>query len=98
MKQQKQTFLTEDTISLILDNDLEIECDILAIFPVQERFYAALIPQVPIDGYEDSDYFLYRYESDGDHVAISDITSEEEWEQAEEKLEELLDEETFHEN
>lgn len=98
MKQQEQTILTEDTITLFLDGGLEVECDILAIFPAQNRFYAALMPQIPIEGYEDSDYFLYRYESDGEHVSISDITSEEEWEQVEEKLEELLDEETFHDH
>lgn len=98
MRQHEQTILTEDTISLILDGGLEVECDILAIFPVKNRFYAALIPQVPIEGYEDTDYLLYRYESDGEQVTISDIDSEDEWEAVEDRLEELFDEETFHKN
>ena len=32
-----QTTVTEDTISLFLDDGVEIECDILAIFPVKEH-------------------------------------------------------------
>ncbi len=96
MKNESQTILTEDTISLILDNEIEVECDILAIFPVKEQFYVALMPQTPIEGYEDGEYFLYRYSSDGKNVTITDIESEEEWEIAEDKFEELLDEEQFN--
>lgn len=96
MNNQKNTEFTEDTISLILENHAEIECDILAIFPIREQFYIALMPQIPVEGYEDGDYFLYRYESDGDNVILTDIESEAEWEAAEDKFEELLDEEEFH--
>lgn len=96
MSSKQQTIITEDTISLYLDNDHEVECDILAIFPIKEQFYVALMPQTPVEGYEDGEYFLYRYESDGEHVEISDITSDDEWEAAEDKFEELLDEEEFN--
>lgn len=96
MKEPKETILTEDTISLLLDNNIEVECDILAIFPVKEQFYAALMPQTPIEGYEDGEYFLYRYQSDGQNVELSDIESDAEWEAAEDKFEELLDEEEFN--
>ncbi|MBR1865867.1 MAG: DUF1292 domain-containing protein [Lachnospiraceae bacterium] len=96
MNQRENANITEDTISLILDGDVEIECDILAIFPIREQFYVALMPQIPLDGYEDSDYFLYRYASDGNDVTLTDIESDEEWEAVEDKFEELLDEEEFH--
>lgn len=92
-----QTSITEDTISLLLDDGVEIECDILAIFPVKEQFYVALMPQTAIDGYEEGEYFLYRYWSDGENTTLSDIESEEELEAAEDKFEELLDEEEFNE-
>lgn len=92
-----QTTITEDTISLFLEDDTEIECDILAIFPVKEQFYVALMPQTIIDGYEEGEYFLYRYWSDGKNTTLSDIESEEELEAAEDRFEELLDEEEFNE-
>ncbi len=90
------TAFTEDTISLILEDNSELECDILAIFPVKEQFYIALMPQKPLEGYEPGEYFLYRYQSDGQQVEISEIESDEEWEIAEDKFEELLDEDAFH--
>lgn len=96
MQQKPQTAITEDTISLYLDNEQEVECDILAIFPLKEQFYIALMPQKPLDGYEEGEYFLYRYKSDGENVELSDIESEAEWEAAEDKFEELLDEEEFN--
>lgn len=96
MEIQKETVFTEDTISLLLDNNTEVECDILAIFPVNGQFYAALMPQTAIDGYEPGEYFLYRYQSDGENAELSNIESEAEWEAAEDKFEELLDEEEFN--
>lgn len=93
---QQKTIITEDTISLYLDNNQEVECDILAIFPLKEQFYIALMPQKPLEGYEEGEYFLYRYQSDGENVELSDIESEAEWEAAEDKFEELLDEEEFN--
>ena len=96
MNNEKDTIITEDTISLMLDGGKEVECDILAIFPVKEQFYIALIPQTPLEGYEEGEYFLYRYSSDGENVELSDIESEEELEAAEDKFEELLDEEEFN--
>lgn len=95
-KENDNTILTEDTISLILEDNSELECDILAIFPVKDQFYVALMPQEPVEGYESGEYFLYRYESDGEHVEISEIESDEEWEIAEDKFEELLDEDEFN--
>lgn len=96
MNNKKETILTEDTISLLLDNNKEVECDILAIFPIEDQFYIALMPQTPIEGYEEGEYFLYRYQSDGENVELTDIESDVEWEAVEDKFEELLDEEEFN--
>jgi uncharacterized protein YrzB (UPF0473 family) len=96
MKQNDDTLITEDTISLVLEDNSELECDILAIFPVKEQFYVALMPQEPLEGYEEGEYFLYRYQSDGENVELSEIESDEEWEMVEDKFEELLDEDEFN--
>ena len=95
-KQNNNIEYTEDTITLMLDGGKEVECDILAIFEVNEQFYVALLPQTPIEGYEEEEYFLYRYASDGENVELSDIETDEEWEAVEDKFEELLDEEEFN--
>ena len=96
MNNKHETILTEDTITLILDNNMEVECDILAIFPINKQFYVALMPQNPIEGYDEGEYFLYRYQSDGKTIELSDIESDEEWEAVEDKFEELLDEDEFN--
>lgn len=96
MKEKNNTIYTEDTITLYLDNHVEVDCDILAIFSIKEQFYIALMPQKTIEGYESFEYFLYRYQSDGKNVELSDIESETEWEAVEDKFEELLDEEEFN--
>ena len=96
MNNKNETIITEDTITLMLEGGREVECDILAIFPIKDQFYVALMPQTPVDGYEEGEYFLYRYASDGENVELSDIESDEEWEAAEDKFEELLDEEEFN--
>lgn len=96
MNKENETIITEDTISIILEDGKEVECDILAIYPIKDQFYVALMPQEPIEGYDEGEYFLYRYFSDGENVELSDIESDEEWEMAEDKFEELLDEEEFN--
>ncbi len=93
---QNNTEFTEDTITLYLDNDQEVECDILAIFPIKDQFYIALMPQSPVEGYDEGEYFLYRYASDGNNVELSDIETDAEWEAVEDKFEELLDEDEFN--
>lgn len=93
---QNNTEFTEDTITLYLDNDQEVECDILAIFPIKDQFYIALMPQSPVEGYDGGEYFLYRYASDGNNVELSDIETDAEWEAVEDKFEELLDEDEFN--
>lgn len=88
--------LTEDTIAITLEDHTEVECDILAVFEVDRQFYVALLPQTPIEGYEEGEYFLYRYFYDGTNISLSDLETEEEWEKVEDKFEELLDEEEFN--
>lgn len=95
MNKRQQTETTEDTITLYLAQG-EVECDILAVFSLQEQFYIALMPQTPVEGYAEGEYFLYRYASDGNEVSLTDIDSEEELEAVEDKFEELLDEDEFN--
>lgn len=85
-------------VSMTLDDGTELECDVVAIFPAGEREYIALLPDKLVDGYEEGEVFLYRYEElEGDDINLGQIESEEEYEIAADAFDQLLDEEEFNE-
>ena len=52
----------EMTVTLTLDDDSELECAVVAIFPVQDKDYIALLPL----GVEDAQVYLYRFKHNDD--------------------------------
>ena len=87
----------EPTVSMTLEDGTELECDVIAIFPVDDRDYIALLPNRPVEGYEENEVFLYRYkELDGDDIELAQIETEEEYEAVADAFDELLDEEEFN--
>lgn len=88
----------EATVSMTLDDGTELECDVVAIFPVEDRDYIALLPNKPVEGYDENEVFLYRFtELDGADIQLDQIESEEEYEAVADAFDELLDEEEFNE-
>lgn len=88
----------DDTISMTLDDGTELECSIVAIFPVGEQSYIALLPDKKVEGYDENEVFLYRYnELSDDDIELGQIESEEEYEAVADAFDELLDEEEFNE-
>lgn len=88
----------EAKVSMTLDDGTELECDVIAIFPVDGQDYIALLPDKVVDGYEEDEVFLYRYkELEGEDIELSQIESEEEYEAVADAFDELLDEEEFNE-
>ncbi len=87
-----------DQVTLYLDDDSELLCDIIAIYPCGDKQYIAL---VPADADEDADVFLYRFEGDPDGDAedlkLIDIESDEEFELASDAFDEFLDNQEFDE-
>lgn len=87
---------TEDdlgTVILTLDDDTELECSIMCIYPVGSKQYIALLPLV-----EDSDEVLiYRFIDRGDDEdpELENIEDDDEYEAAVDAFEEILDEEEF---
>lgn len=82
-------------IVLTLEDNSELTCDIIAMFPCNNgNDYIALLP---VDDPE-SDYYLYRYvagENDDDFV-LEDIEDDDEFEEASEAFDELMDEAEFN--
>ena len=84
-----------DTVTLTLEDDSELECAILAIYPV-----GALMPLLD-DGEldEEADVLLYRYVDNGPDAEpdLENIEDDDEYEMAADAFDELLDEEEFDE-
>jgi len=76
-----------DTITLTLDNDDEVVCDVLGIFEHQASEYIALLPK----GGEDAFIYQYTELEDGD-VTLDNIASQEEFDLISAKFLQLLEE------
>ncbi len=82
---------TPDQITLTLEDDSELLCDIIAYFPCDGKNYVALLPTED----PDSDFFLYRYEEREDDIELFEIEDDDEFEAASEAFDELLDEQDY---
>ncbi len=87
-----------DQITLTLEDDSELICDVIATFPAtvsgKEQMYIALLPE---DATEDSEIYLYRFLENGDDIDLQNIEDDEEFEIVSDAFDELLDEEEFDE-
>lgn len=87
---------TCDQITLTLDDDSELLCDVIATFPAtvngKEQMYIALLPT---DATPESEIYLYRFFEDGEEIDLQNIEDDEEFEIASDAFDELLDEEEF---
>ena len=85
-----------DQITLTLDDDSELLCDVIATFPAKvngkEQMYIALLPT---DATPESDIYLYRFFEDGEEIDLQNIEDDEEFDIVADAFDELLDEEEF---
>lgn len=101
--EEKITPVTEDEIDNVrvtLDlDDGSVECKILTIFEVEDQDYIALIPlDEKGNENENGEVYLYRYFEDEKGLpSIENIETEEEYEIAADRFDEILDEEMFDE-
>ena len=81
-----------DFISLTLDDDTELKCRVLAVFPVKEREYIALLPLDESGQETDGGVYLYRFSlsENGDPV-LENIEDDGEYETAAGAFEEVVE-------
>ena len=61
------------TVTLTLENNEELECEVITIFEVQGQQYIALYPLFDEASDEDGSVYLYRFIDHGDEFeAVSD--------------------------
>jgi uncharacterized protein YrzB (UPF0473 family) len=80
------------TVTLTLDDDSELECAVVAIFPVNGKDYIALLPL----GEENPEVFLYRFlHNEEDDLQLENIEDDEEFELVADAYDALADEAQF---
>ncbi len=95
---EKEYEIEAPVVTLTLEDDTELECAVLSVFPVEgyEGDYAALLPTKDIDN-EDGEIFLYRYkEIDDENLDITNIEDDKEFEAVSEAFDAILDQEEFN--
>ena len=85
----------EDTITQELD-DIQVECGIIASFPLDNKDYVALLPLQPVDGLDEDEILLYAYTRDGEDFQLLEITDDDEFDRVADAFDELLDEAAFN--
>ena len=85
-----------DVVTLTLDDDTEIECAIISIYPAGDRQYIALLP---LGGQEEEgEVYIYRYQEDENgEPSLDNIEDDEEYEMAADAFDEMLDSEEYDE-
>lgn len=87
----------EMTVTLTLDDNSELECAVISIFPVGDKKYIALLPMTD-DEEEEGEVFLYQFNELGeDDAELINIEDDDEFEAVAEAFDELLDEQEFDE-
>lgn len=81
-------------VTLELDDNQSVDCEILTIFTVGEQDYIALLPTDSSE-FEEGEVFLYRYSEDENGPALDNIESEEEYEAVADAFDEWIDSEEF---
>ena len=80
------------TLTLTFEDDTEIECAVVAIFPAKNRNYIALIPLQEKPGFDPEEVFLYRYATFGskDSIQLSAIETDLEYNEAADAFDALV--------
>ena len=88
------------TLTLTFEDDLVVECEIVAVFPVNGKEYMALLPVEEVEGIDPEELFIYRYiptDDDSEDVQLESIEDDDEYEAVADAFDQLLAEEDFNE-
>ncbi|NLA14031.1 MAG: DUF1292 domain-containing protein [Tissierellia bacterium] len=80
----------EEIMTITLEDGREVDCAIIATFPVEGKDYIALLP---LDGNEEEgEVFLYEFKEIEDGIELIGIESDEEYELVADAFDEILEE------
>ena len=82
-------------VTITLEDDSEIECEVLTIFEVEEQDYIALLH---VNGEEDGEIFIYRYFEDEDgEPGLDNIETQEEFDMVSEVFDSIVEDGEYDE-
>ena len=82
-------------VTITLEDDSEIECEVLTIFEVEEQDY---IPLLHDNGEEDGEIFIYRYFEDEDgEPGLDNIETQEEFDMVSEVFDSIVEDGEYDE-
>ncbi|MCI5650609.1 MAG: DUF1292 domain-containing protein [Fusicatenibacter sp.] len=90
--------LDQPTVTLTLDDDSQVTCAVLTIFPAPNgQEYIALLPLDENGENQDGEVYLYRYYEENGQPNLDNIDSDEEYDIAADAFDQLLDDQEFDE-
>lgn len=93
MNEDEELFVT-----LTLDDDSEVECQVLTIFEAEGQDYIVLFPIDDAEA-EEGEVFIYRYFEDAEgNPSLDNIETEEEFEMVSEIFDQLVEDGEFDED
>lgn len=89
--------IIDGTVTLTLDNDKELECEVVSIFEAGDREYISLLP-LGGEEEENGEVFIYRFKlSEDGEPDLENIEDDAEYEMAADAFDEALDKMEFDE-
>ncbi len=85
------------TVTLELDDGVELECSIVTIYEAQGKEYIALLPLDENGENTDGEVFLYRFTEENGAPNLENIETDDEYEIASDAFDEWLDLQQFDE-
>ncbi len=86
------------TVTLTLDDDTELVCAVLTIYPAGGRKYIALLPLDENGENSDGEVYLYRFsQEEGQQPVLENIPDDDEYDLAADAFDELLDSAEYEE-
>ena len=83
---------SHNTITLTLEDDTEVECAILTVFPVENQEYIALLPLDENGQNQDGEVYLYKFShTDKGDPMLANIESDEEYASAAEAFDNVIE-------
>ena len=85
------------TVTLTLDDDSVVECEVITIYEANGKDYIALLPLNEKGESESGDVYLYRYTEENGDPSLENIEDDDEYEIAADAFDEWMDEQDFEE-
>ena len=83
------------TVTLTLDDDSVVECEVITIYEANGKDYIALLPLNEKGESESGDVYLYRYTEEDGEPNLENIEDDDEYEIAADAFDEWMDEQDF---